>query len=384
MGSQWVTRRCCPAFRNETAHTNYETSMTNYTLQNQTSNPAISEGLNNTASEDTSFEGLPVNDVNSNRPASTSNNIHFVASSSSSDSPGSSNAVIGNQPNISIRIPGTTVCEPSEIVLSKPNNIVGALQWSCESPFINCAISASSSHSTTTNQYPFIHRLYQENPRKTSSKPHWRNFCHSLESYEKAAGKEYQILQRHFFHTHRYPDFHLIVNFHSPMVIKDFSGIRNMAFGYLAKQSVKAFYVHEPSRESWIHIHALVIFDNKEYLRDVVKAAFTKAGLVYGRDFHVKVLSVSATGADFQYLCSYILKFNGGRTYKFHKPLLFLKGLKIRKVGTIGKWFTLSKKVLWDEYIEEIRRKYGNSLPNNIPDILPEFIDFDGHQSLTH
>ena len=69
------------------------------------------------------------------------------------------------------------------------------------------------------------------------------------------------------------------------------------------------------------------------------KVAFIKAGLEDGRDFHVKVQPVKQTNEDFWRLCHYILKFNGGYTYNRRKPRLFLKGLKIRKVGCIGRWF---------------------------------------------
>jgi len=38
---------------------------------------------------------------------------------------------------------------------------------------------------------------------------------------------------------------------------------------------------------------------------------------------------------------------------------LFKKGLYIRKFRYIGKWFTKSKKLLWTEYVEEMKKKYG-------------------------
>ena len=83
-----------------------------------------------------------------------------------------------------------------------------------------------------------------------------------------------------------------------------------------------------------------------------------KAGLDYGTDFYVKAKRVNATDDDYRRLCSYILKFTGRRKTP-RVPILFLPGLRIRKVGMIGKWFCKPKKVLWKEYLDEVRRKHN-------------------------
>ena len=206
---------------------------------------------------------------------------------------------------------------------------------------------------------PVLNELYQKNPRKSSSDPKWRSCTHSLESYENAVKKEYQLLQRNFEYTQEYPDFHVSINFHNAMRIEDFSKIRGKAFGRLVQAGIKAYYVHEPSRSGWLHIHAMVIFSGKkEALKDIVKKAFVKAGLEYETDFHCNIIPFKGTDDDFRRLCSYILKFTGARNTP-HSPVLFTRGLRIRKVGMIGKWFFKPKNVLWKEYIDEMLRKHS-------------------------
>jgi len=207
-----------------------------------------------------------------------------------------------------------------------------------------------------------LSRLYQQRPRKTSSNPKWRNYTSSLESYEEAVKREYILLQRNFDYTQQYPDYHVTINFHTAMTIKDFSLIRNKAFSHLVQDGIRAYYVHEPSRRSWLHIHAMMIYSGKkETLKDSVKEAFMKAGLQYGTDFHFNISPFKGTDADYQRLCSYILKFTGRRTTP-RIPTLFVTGLGIRKVGTIGQWFVKPKKVLWKEYCDEVRQRYPGQI----------------------
>ena len=252
---------------------------------------------------------------------------------------------------------------------SSVHDTVAVLRRDCAassvSPFSICAITPQSTQTITPNNSlasstHHANHLYQQSPRKTSSMPHWRSYTSSMESYEAAAKKEYQLLQRNFDITRLHPDFHAILIFRNPMLVKEFSKIRNKVFGELSKQGVKGYYVHEPSRKSWLHIHCMMICDgNENDLRRRIKQSFIKMGLGYGQDFHVKVKPVNPTLIDYQRLCKYILKFNGNRRYNRHIPTLFTPGLGIRKVGTIGKWFAKTKAVLWQGYIDEVRRKYG-------------------------
>ena len=151
---------------------------------------------------------------------------------------------------------------------------------------------------------------------------------------------------------------------------------RKKAFERLKQWGVTAYYVQEPSKRSWLHIHAMVICDSKKKrLKDKAKEAFTLAGLTYGRDFHVNVKPVNPTHNDYRRLCSYILKFNGRRASNRRVPSLFLKGLGLRKIGKIGTWFVKTKGELWEEYREEIRQKNKNNTLAITP--IQEFQQFN-------
>jgi hypothetical protein len=93
-------------------------------------------------------------------------------------------------------------------------------------------------------------------------------------------------------------------------------------------------------------------------LRVCVKYAFMLAGLEYLQDFRVTVRPFRATIKDYCTLCAYILKYNGKRETNRFIPVLFKKGLGIRKIGAFGGWFAKPKKVLWEEYKAEIRQKH--------------------------
>jgi hypothetical protein len=204
--------------------------------------------------------------------------------------------------------------------------------------------------------------IYQKSPPEKSATggEHLRSFTHSLQSYDLAGKKEFTLLMRNFEYTQEYPTHHVIINFYKQMPLGDFSKMKSKAFEYLKRWDVRGYYVLEPFRcRDWIHIHLLAIYGGRiKMLRAFVKYAFTLAGLTYGQDFRVKVLPAGATEKDYVQLCCYILKFNGKRKTNRHEPKLFIKGLGLRKVGSFGKWFAKTKKKLWQEYREELRRKH--------------------------
>ena len=302
-----------------------------------------------------------------------------------------------------LEVPDTDVSEPLETGIPELNNgsnTVETLELSSDEPFSVCAITLAATRSSMqgasvpnsrTNRnacFPLLthlsslsvcDRLYQENPRVLTSRIRsarswWRNYTCSLESYERAARKEFILLMRNFMYTQKFPDFHTIIVFHNPMSIKEFSKIRNQAFAKLAKEGVRAFYVHEPSKKSWLHIHALTIFDgNKNSLRTLVKEVFMETGLEYGRDkdFHVNIKLVNPTFKDYWRLCCYILKFKGRRKHKRRIPLLFQKGLSIRKTGMIGKWFAKDKGKLWEEYRDECEQRRMEWGKHDVPVVPP-------------
>ena len=216
-----------------------------------------------------------------------------------------------------------------------------------------------SLHESNTSYLRFIYtKLHQENPSWSIGIHHWRNFKKSLHSYELAVKKQYIILMRNYEITNQLPDYHVFINFLTPMVLDDFKAARSKAFETLSKLGVRAFYVHEPGRESWLHIHSLMIFDrSKNVLRNHIREAFESTGLVYKQDFKVTVKAMNKTEKDFRRLSSYILKFNGKRKYNLHTPLLFLEEISLRKVGQFGKWFAKGKGKIWEEHREKCRKR---------------------------
>ena len=219
------------------------------------------------------------------------------------------------------------------------------------------------------------HILHQKKPRITSGNhpiyKHKRSFTHSPVSYERAGQKEYIILMRNFEYTKEYPNFHVIATFQKQMSIVDFSNIRNIAFTYLGKWKVRGYFVHEPTpSRNGLHIHIATIYGRtQDDLRDCVKYAWEYSGLKYDQDFHVIVKPIAEPDKDYKRLCSYILKFNGKRKTNLRTPRLFIKGLRLRKTGSFGKWFVKTKKELWAEYREEcrIRREARQALSVQSP-----------------
>jgi hypothetical protein len=207
--------------------------------------------------------------------------------------------------------------------------------------------------------------IFQKYPLKTST-PHpeygpRKSFTHSQDAYDRAARREYILQLRNFAYTKEYPNFHVIANFYKQMPMKDFTKMMSKAFKYLKGWGVRAYFVFEPTRtQNWVHLHLMVIYDGSlDELRGCFKYALMLAGSEYSRDFLVKVKAVGATLQDYWTLCAYILKFNGRRETNRFTPLMFVKGLGLRKIGAIN-WFAKPKKELWAEYLAELRLKYGN------------------------
>ena len=164
---------------------------------------------------------------------------------------------------------------------------------------------------------------------------------------------------RNFDHTKEFPNYHVIINFYRQMAIKDFTRIESKAFGCLARWGVRGFFVHEPTvSRNWLHAHMLAIYNrSQDDLRDCIRYAFSAVELTYGKDFDVTVKPMGTTIKDYRRICSYILKFNGGRKTNRFTPVLFIKNLGLRKTGSFGKWFSKTQGELWQEYLDELQRK---------------------------
>jgi hypothetical protein len=188
-----------------------------------------------------------------------------------------------------------------------------------------------------------------------------RSFVAALDTYDHAAKKEYILLMRNFAITQKYPDYHIIVNHFRPMFMRTFAKLLTKAFEHLVRLNVSGYYVHEPTPcRNWLHTHIMATYDGSiADLRTCIKYVFMDAGLTEGIDFQVKIFPVSPTDRDYKGLCCYVLKFNGRRKENRFNPVLFVKGLGLRKIGTFGRWFAELKAKMWVEYIEEQRLKHG-------------------------
>ena len=63
--------------------------------------------------------------------------------------------------------------------------------------------------------------------------------------------------------------------------------------------------------------------------------------------------------------------YNGRRKHKRRVPLLFQKGLSIRKTGMIGKWFAKGKGKLWKEYRDECEQRRMKRNKYDVPVVTP-------------
>jgi len=206
--------------------------------------------------------------------------------------------------------------------------------------------------------------LYQRKPKESSGTHeiygNKRSYTDSLQSYERAARKEFVILMRNLRHTWEYPDYHIVVTFQKQMSIREFSEKRNKAHDHLKDWGVRGYFTHEPtvSRDG-VHLHMLAIYErSEEDLRLCIQLAWEYEGLKYNTDFQVKVLPLEPSISDCERIFSYLLKYNGGRETNLRKPVLFNKGLGLRKTGSFGKWFAKSKKLYWEEHCEEMRLRH--------------------------
>ena len=206
---------------------------------------------------------------------------------------------------------------------------------------------------------PHVQLIFQENPRQFSAKEYEyrRSFTYSLQSYELYAKKHFIILMRNLDYTKQYPNYRIIINFYKRKPIKDFSKELSKAFDHLKRWGVRGYYVFEPTpSRNWLHINLLTIYGRSlDDLKECIRYAFMYVGLTYRKDYHYSIKPIPATDKDYQRVCAYFLKFNGKRKTNRYSPVLFIKGLGLRKTGSFGNWFFKTMGNLWQEHREERR-----------------------------
>ena len=199
--------------------------------------------------------------------------------------------------------------------------------------------------------------LYQSNPFRfcTYTKEKSRSFTDSMESYQDGAQKELQLLRR----NDRIPTKELRWSLFNVYSVEDLKDLRSHVFKYLHKNGVEATASIELTREmvggmpnNTVHFH--IITDSpktKEELCRLLQNGCSQWGLVRGKDYGIGYKELYDGYNYFKYFTKYGYE---------ERVILFQKGLRVQKFYQFG-WYKKTKKKLWDEIKEEMRRKYGDN-----------------------
>lgn len=204
-------------------------------------------------------------------------------------------------------------------------------------------------------------KIFQEKPVwSVPSRYLPKGWCDTVEGYLREAKKLTTLLIRNrilmkapyrWFLT-VYVDFH--------QTPQETSAWWNKAKRNLARMGIDALWDREPTRSNKVHYHLLVKNPITEaQLAEIVEASLPPRKL--GR-WHK---SIRAVGKSDWRLLHYIAKakISGNtKTGRFitdlyaKKRLLFVKKLKIRKIGTIGNFWAKPKSTIWKEIVEHEKR----------------------------
>ena len=213
--------------------------------------------------------------------------------------------------------------------------------------------------------------LYQEKPRVKSTYTRHKNrsFRDSIESNQNGAVKETMILRW----NQRAPTSEIILHLLEVFTAKDINAFRKKVFRYLKDHRVQAVASIELTRGQYgtpnnkVHFHCITDNQCSEHeLRDLFNTACLRAGL-NSEDFRV----------DYRPLWNGYLYFNYFTKYRYpEKVILFRKDMGLQKFYQIGKWFTKSKKQIWDEIKAYMKEIYGTH-PDKIDELPVELIGED-------
>lgn len=189
-------------------------------------------------------------------------------------------------------------------------------------------------------------QLRQRNPKRCSTYRVQRvvSATDSMESYQHRVKSERTLL----WWNHREPTVEVVIHFLKVLQIEEIRKRWAKISRYLREHGIEAFAVVEPTRcrlvaglpYDRVHFHILTDDSRGENeLRKLFNEACERSGMCRGRgnrlvrceDFRVDYKENPAS------ICfDYYLKY--GEKYK-DRAVLFVKGLRLQKFYTIGKWF---------------------------------------------
>ena len=209
---------------------------------------------------------------------------------------------------------------------------------------------------SSTDQ-PVPELLFQIKPRPDSSTfyKYTRSWKHSIESYQRAARREYHLLLA----NHRQANHEIIINylneFFVAILLEQFSRIKE----YLKQHAITAYHVAEITTDGFghpvnrIHYHFLVDWHDSEHrLKTIFKDACQHAGLKLGTDFRIVHCPIHDRQT-FEHKAKYILKYDNYA----NQAILFGLRIEINKIGKIGHWFInadgtkISKEKMWKSIV---------------------------------
>jgi len=224
-----------------------------------------------------------------------------------------------------------------------------------------------------SNSIYLYQNLYQNNPLEFNplgTPKSYKSWTLSLESYQKSAKREYDLLlynQRRTIHEVRINHWEV----YSPEEINE---IFQLIKDSLRANSIIAYSVIEITRDKYsnpsnkIHRHFLVDSDSmilsEQVLREVFKTACIYSGLRPDQPFkncEVKYRPVPDLRTDrdqygnlltpeqaFKKRVKYILKY----AIPTRAPILFQQYIGINKIDRVGKWFSATKEKMYDNLLE--------------------------------
>jgi len=211
-----------------------------------------------------------------------------------------------------------------------------------------------------------VEQLYQDHPRNKSTFTQYTNWSlsDSFESYQNRAWKETVILRR----NNRVPTKEFVLHFLKKISVHDIIKYRTRIFRILTDNKLESVVNVELTRgkdgkaNNTVHFHFLIDDQrNEKVLQKLFETACERQGFVKDIDFSITCRELYDGYRYFDYFTKYGYS---------DKVILFKKNVTLQKFYQIGKWFMMSKKKIWQDYICE---RYGsNSDRINKSIIIPD------------